>query len=244
MRSIVPLLVVVLVTSCKGREEEKATPNEPAAPAPSPSAKPKKPIAAKPIASDEGEASEAPSAAAPKVKKPFAVGTFDKGALPKDAKLEGTIEGGLAWTDALGDNVAAYTRRESKSGDAKSVYLRVYHYANGKLIREVRDQIEKCEFDNLAAFKPDSFHVEDSDKNGVGELRFGYIVDCASDVSPQSAKLLVLEAGSKAILRGSTLVKDGGEVYGGKFAPDPAAEKWKPTVLDGAKAEWKRLFGG
>lgn len=238
-------LLATLASACQGKEQAQAAPAEPTAPSASASAAKKKKIDVTPIAKDEGEAPAAPSAA-PAVKKPFAVGKFEE--IPKEATFEGKIVGGLAWTDAFGDNLAIFTRRESKTGAATSVYLRAYHYANGgsawTLIREVKDQFEKCEFDQFTGFMTASFKVEDADKNGVGELRFAYTVDCTSDVSPNTAKLLVLEGGAKSILRGKTRVVEGGESYGGSYIPDPAAEQWKKPVLDGARAEWGKLFMG
>lgn len=216
------------------------------APAPASASGAKKPRAPHPIASDEGAPDEpAPPPFAP-VKKPFAVTKFDAKALPPGAKIDGTLEGALAWTDAFGDNVALFTRREVKEKAGSSVFLRVHHWASSggwKLLREIKDQSERCEFDNVTAFRRASFDVDDTDRNGVGELRFAYVVDCVSDVSPQTAKLIVLEGGAKSILRGSTLIMDGQESYGGTYTPDPAAAKWKPKLLEAAKGAWRATIG-
>jgi hypothetical protein len=262
-RRLAPLSIALVLLACKGPESS---------PAPAPSASvaatqsaatsasasasssvalsasaAKKRPSPHPIATDEGDV-DAAATPAPKVKKPFEIGKFDpKAKLPGGVKLEGAMDAAMVWTDALGDNAAFATRREVKDKAGTSVYLRVQHWADGgsgwKLLREIKDQSERCEFDNVTAFRRASFAVDDADRNGVGELRFAYVVDCVSDVSPQTAKLVVLEGGAKSILRGSTLLIDGDEVYGGTFTPDPGPAKWKPKLLAGAMTAWKGTFG-
>lgn len=255
MRFVVAPLILPLLLPLLGgcsKSEPAAKPEEP-----TPAAKaaesaepaepaPKKAKAPKVIAPEEDEVPKDDGPPQPTAKKPFAVKTFDAGAVPKDLKLEGKVETGAAWTDAYGDNLAIFTRRENKSGAKTSVYLRAYHFAKAastwKLVREVKDQNENCEFDNFTNFRTDSVQVTDEDKNGIGELGFGYVVDCQSDVSPSTAKLLLLEGGAKSIFRGTTKIKDGTDTYGGEYKPDPVKAKWKPELFARAESEWKRLF--
>jgi hypothetical protein len=249
LRRATACLLVAAAVGCKGKADVvAATPaatTSPSAPASSSATKQKKPTEPTPIARDEGPDATPSISVAPGAKRPFAVRRFDE--IPEPVKYEGKIEGGLSWTDAYGDNLALFTRRESSAGGAKSVYLRAYHWANGgqwRLIREVKDQSEKCAFDTVTAFVASSFKVEDADENGVGEVRFAYTVDCTSDVSPSTAKVLVLEGGAKFILRGKTRIFDGNESYGGTYVPDPAAALWKPTLRAGAESEWNKQFMG
>lgn len=245
----VGLLLVPLIVACS-KSEPATTPEEPKPAAKAPESAepaPKKVKAPKPIAPEEDEVpKEDDGPPKPTAKKPFAVKPFDATGVPKELKLEGKVETGAAWTDAYGDNLAVFTRRENKSGSKTSVYLRAYHFAKAasawKLVREVKDQNEGCEFDNFTNFRTDSVVVTDEDKNGIGELGFGYVVDCQSDVSPSTAKLLLLEGGAKSIFRGSTKIKDGADTYGGEYKPDPPKAKWKPELFARAESEWKRLF--
>lgn len=68
------------------------------------------------------------------------------------------------------------------------------------------------------------------------------MVDCTSDVSPNTAKLLVLEGGSKSILRGTHKIHDGAGSFGGDYKLEPAKNQWKPALLARAESEWGRLF--
>ena len=173
--------------------------------------------------------------------------TVDFKTLPKATRYEGKVAHAVEWKDSAGNNLAIFTQRTVASNNSK--YLRAYHYVNAgsgwSLSREVKDQFEKCgDADNLTAFVKSSIQVTDLDNNGIGELWFGYHVDCASDVSPVRSKLLVLEGGNKAILRGSTAVRPCADcrVEGGSYKPEPPPGAWKPAVVSRAKAEWKRLF--
>jgi hypothetical protein len=90
----------------------------------------------------------------------------------------------------------------------------------------VRDQEKNCPWDLAVDFVEPALGLSDLDGDGAGELTFAYQLDCASDVSPATLKLLVLEGPDKYILRGRTRVDvGGGETVGGDAEPDEAMRK-------------------
>lgn len=105
----------------------------------------------------------------------------------------------------------------------------------------VRDMVDECEMGGLSVrFHDDATAVTDLDHDGLAEVTFAYEVACRSDVSPATYKLLVLEDGTKYILRGTTRVDPSGDgsVAGGSFTPDPAAARWPAAFLEHAKRRW------
>lgn len=172
--------------------------------------------------------------------------------LPFDAaqvsrlKPPGKVVGGLRWSDRNGENLLVFSRAESsrKRGDETewSAQLHARHYAGGKLLREVKDLVERCEFDLTLAIVPGSQGATDLDGDGIGEATFAYKLGCRSDVSPLTLKLLVLEGGDKHILRGETRVGVGnGERVGGSYKVDPASFRRAPLLLAHAKKVWQAI---
>jgi len=160
-------------------------------------------------------------------------------------KAPGKLIGGLRWTDRNGENVLAFWRGESQRrvGDETrlSAILHARHYAANKLLREVKDLVERCEFDLTLAIVDGSAQVTDLDKDGIGEATFAYKLGCRSDVSPLAMKLLVLEGGAKHILRGETRVDvGGGEHMGGTYKVDASFAR-APAFLAHAKKVWQAV---
>jgi hypothetical protein len=160
-------------------------------------------------------------------------------------KAPGKLVGGLRWTDRNGENVLGFWRGESQRrvGDEteRSAILHARHYAGGKLLREVKDLVERCEFDLTLAIVDGSPQVTDLDKDGIGEATFAYKLGCRSDVSPLTMKLLVLEGGAKHILRGETRVEIGaGERQGGRYKVDASFAR-APAFLAHAKKVWQAV---
>ena len=160
-------------------------------------------------------------------------------------KAPGKLVGGLRWTDRNGENVLAFWRGESQRrvGDETQLSAILYarHYAAGKLLREVKDLVERCEFDLTLAIVDGSPRVTDLDKDGIGEATFAYKLGCRSDVSPLTLKLLVLEGGAKHILRGETRVDvGGGESMGGTYKVDASFAR-APAFLAHAKKVWQAV---
>lgn len=172
--------------------------------------------------------------------------------LPFDAALAsrlrppGKVVGGLRWSDKNGENLLVFSRAEStrKRGDEteRSASLYARHYAGGKLVREVKDHVARCELDLTLAIVPGSEGATDLDRDEIGEATFAYKLGCRSDVSPLTLKLLVLEGGEKHILRGETRVDVGnGERVGGRHKVDPASFRRAPLLLAHARKVWQAI---
>jgi hypothetical protein len=172
--------------------------------------------------------------------------------LPFDAvqagrlKPPGKVVGGLRWSDRRGENLLVFSRAEStrtRGGETeRSASLCARHYAGGKLVREVKDHVARCELDLTLAIVPGSEGATDLDRDEIGEATFAYKLGCRSDVSPLTLKLLVLEGGEKHILRGETRVDVGnGERVGGSYKADPASFKRAPVLLAHARKVWQAI---
>ena len=138
--------------------------------------------------------------------------TKDK--LPKGIAAESKVEKAVAWTDKNGENFAVFSRRETttktKGETLESGYLDVQHVIASdppKVLRHVKDQIEKCDGDMLVEFRDAALEVTDLDDDGIGELTFAYALTCTTDMSPAELKLLTIENGDKYILRGWTRIE-------------------------------------
>ena len=110
-----------------------------------------------------------------------------------------------------------------------------------KELRMINDGVTACEFDVVGRFIDGSVSVTDEDADGVNELTFAYDVDCVSDVSPVTRKLLVLEGKDKHALRGHSQVDPGDGNVGGDCKPD--GFKKAPLLKALAEQRWKDLLG-
>jgi hypothetical protein len=191
----------------------------------------------------------APAHAEPPSAQPLAPGALAKALLPP-----GTWLRGLRFQDRNGENLVIFTRAESARpargarDPERSRHLYVRHYARAsaaaapRLLREVRDKVERCEFDPSAELLPDAIGVSDLDGDGIGELTFAYKLGCRSDVSPITLKLLLLEGGAKHILRGETRVKiSPTERAGGKHTVDASFKRAPPAFLAHALRLWSKV---
>jgi len=169
---------------------------------------------------------------------------FDVRAVPPALRPPGTLQHGLRWQDGNGENLVLFARAETRRPRA-SARLTVRHWLSGarpRLLREVKDAVEGCEFDLTAKFLPASFAVTDLDGDGVGEVTFAYEQTCRSDVSPATLKLLVLENGDKYILRGETSVKvSDSERMGGGYTVDPSFRRAPKAFLPHAATVWAKI---
>lgn len=166
--------------------------------------------------------------------------------LPPELRPAGQLVTALAWSDAAGENVAAFWRALDENKGRARLQVDLWSRKPGKpgaLLRSVKDAVLDCEFDLVAEFVEAALGVSDLDGDGLGELTFAYRTTCTSDVSPLSLKLLVLEQRAKFIVRGSTRVDvGGGELVGGEQKPD-AALKRAPKLLAHANAVWAKIVG-
>jgi hypothetical protein len=125
----------------------------------------------------------------------------------------------------------------------RSKYLQVDIYALGKngkyrVIRSVKDKVEQCDMGDLGVeFLLPTIAVTDSDADGIAELTFAYTLSCASDISAQPMKLVVIEGADKHILRGKTRVRTSEtDVEGGEFNAEGFKDADK--LLAAATATW------
>lgn len=167
----------------------------------------------------------------------FEVRTFAAADVPAGIVTDGQILHGLRFTDANGDNLAVFWAKE------QDLFVNHVLLAAGKVartLREVKQVRGDCEFDYSSAFVPGSIGVTDLDGDDRGEVTFAYKYACRSDMSPQDYKVLVIEDGQKAVLRGTEImIMQGSEPLGhGKSAPEGFEDQ--PQLLDHAKAIWKK----
>lgn len=188
------------------------------------------------------------AAAAPTV-KPL---PFSPAQVTPEMKYPGKLVGGLRWQDRVGDNLLLFSRKRStrRRGGGQdplhAVWLHAHHYAlrgdKLKLLRRVRDQEGRCEFDLSAEFVKASLAVTDLDSDGIGEVSFAYKLGCRSDVSPITLKLLLLEGGKKYILRGTTRVKlSATESLGGGHKIDRSFKRGPKVFLRHARQLWTKI---
>lgn len=130
--------------------------------------------------------------------------------LQKFVTDDSTVEKALQFEDKNGINYLIVTTHLNGSDEWLTKTLLVKHYLvkdNNQfdLIRQITDTEVHCEFDNDLEFLDKSLIISDLDKNYYAEISFLYKIGCRSDVSPIGLKLMVIENGNKAAIRGKTL---------------------------------------
>ena len=170
--------------------------------------------------------------------------------LPKAIKVKGA-QVLQVWTwqeyDMVNTGYAVFSQTETLKGGrvtARKIFVQLYTGKGEaqKELRMINDGVPRCEFDVVAHFIPGSVSVTDEDTDGTNELTFAYDVDCVSDVSPVTRKLLLLEGKAKHALRGSSQVQAGGDEFeGGSFKAD--GFKKAPELKALAEQRWKDLLG-
>jgi hypothetical protein len=156
----------------------------------------------------------------------------------------------LSWEDRKGRNLVVLSSRDEQgqpdpstipASPTRSARLWADHFTNrngatGRL-RMVRDYELDCPSDLTAEFRPRSLRVTDLDGDGIGEVLFAYTLQCSSDVSPATFKLLLLEDGRKYIIRGQTwldrLATDGRL---GEGVPEPSYRDWPAPLRHQAQS--------
>ena len=170
-------------------------------------------------------------------------------------KVTGRVTQALRWRDTLGQNTVVFSEERiappkpvvtGDQGPGRALYATHYLMlaVGGEFVRkrEVKDRYESCGFDLDVRFLKSSFGVTDLDGDGVGEVTFAYVVDCVSDVSPKTLKLLMLEDGSKYILRGQSSIQLGpNETAGGVFRVDQSFTSAPTSFLLHAGKLWSRI---
>jgi hypothetical protein len=185
--------------------------------------------------------------------------------LPVDAhalalgKNHAHIVHAVRWRDRLGDHTvllaeegplpsAVKNEDFGEFGNDASVYAEEYVEAGGKAKRvwALEDHERDCHFDLLAEFVPGSVTVTDLDADGVGEVTFQYSLQCTSDVSPVTRKLILREGADKYAIRGTDRNKFYDPEYSGVRELDPAFAKAPAAFRAHAFAQWEAFvdYGG
>ena len=183
-------------------------------------------------------------------KIPTDVKSIDSKELPKGVKAKGAkVEQVWTWTEADGKTLgyAIFSSTEKMQEDRvedRNIYVQLLRGPAGALkeLRLVQDASTDCaDADIQADFVADSIRVTDEDADGKVELSFAYDLNCTTDVSPSTRKLLVLEQGDKHILRGTARVQiSESEKIGGDFKAE--GFKGQPKLDAFAKARWAALL--
>ena len=164
--------------------------------------------------------------------------------LPAGVKVRGGFLSGVKFTDKNGTNYLLFGRSADTKKNSAMLFVEDWVVpAKGppRNLLPVRDFVEPCEMGGVTArFHDAARMITDLDGDGIAEVTFAYELSCRSDVSPGTYKLLVLENGTKYILRGETTVDLGDSIMGGKFTADPAESKWPAAFLRHAKQVWAR----
>jgi hypothetical protein len=150
----------------------------------------------------------------------------------------------IQFNDKNGLNYVIATTEENTKDDYTTKKLWVEHFVEStskepKLLREITDFERDCPVDNQLSLITDSFTVSDLDKNGYAEIIFLYKTGCKGDVSPSGLKMMVLENGNKAAVRGKMVIKEFKTPR--EMTPDAAFKKLPKVIQDKANSTWGKF---
>ncbi|MBA4849898.1 M949_RS01915 family surface polysaccharide biosynthesis protein [Emticicia sp. BO119] len=150
----------------------------------------------------------------------------------------------IQFKDKNGLNYLIATTEENTKDDYTTRKLWVEHFVEGrsaelKMLREITDFERDCPVDNQLSLFTDSFTVGDLDNNGYAEIIFLYKTGCKGDVSPSGLKLMVLENGHKAAIRGKMVIEEFKTPK--EMAPDSAFKNLPKIIQDKAIALWSKF---
>ena len=150
----------------------------------------------------------------------------------------------IQFIDKNGLNYIIATTEENVKDDYTTKRLWVEHFAEStskdpKLLREITDFERDCPVDNQMHLFADSFSITDLDKNGYAEIIFLYKTGCKGDVSPSGLKLMVLENGNKAAIRGKMVIKEFKTPR--DMTPDAAFKNLPKVIQEKAIALWSKF---
>ena len=156
----------------------------------------------------------------------------------------------VRWRDRLGDHTLlldesgeypSKQRNPDSSDEDRDASVFAYEYleAAGKTTRvwKLEDHQRDCPFDLEAYFVPGSVTITDLDADGLAEVTFQYTLQCTSDVSPATRKLILHEGKDKYAIRGTNRSPHYDPVYVSR-EPDPAFNKAPPAFLKHALEQW------
>lgn len=150
----------------------------------------------------------------------------------------------VKFNDKNGLNYVIATLEENAKDDYSARILIVEHFKDvpskePKLLRLINDFEKDCPVDNQLDLIADSFQISDLDKNGYAEIYFLYKTGCKGDVSPSGLKLMVLENGNKAAIRGKTIIKEFNTPR--EKVADAAFKQLPKVIQDKAHTLWSKF---
>lgn len=153
------------------------------------------------------------------------------------------VEQALQFEDKNGTNYLVAVILQNRSDEWESKTLLVKHYikkANNPffLLRQINETEVRCELDNELKFVDKSFIISDLDKNNYAEISFVYKTGCRGDVSPIVMKVIVLENGNKAAIRGKTQPRSFD--FKKEKVPDAAFNKLPKLIQNQANILWDK----
>jgi len=163
----------------------------------------------------------------------------------KQFKTSGTtILKNIRFKDKNGLNYVIATMEEAAKDDYTAKTLWIEHFIEEstkklKLVREIIDVEKDCPVDNQLSLIDDAFEVTDLDRNGYAEIIFMYKTGCKGDVSPSGLKLMVLQNGSKAAIRGRTVIT--GFNFPHEKQPDVAFKQLPKVIQQYANNLWNKF---
>ena len=174
----------------------------------------------------------------------IATKTIQPSVLRKIVSDDAIVDKALQFEDKNGKNYLVATTLQNRSDEWASKAILVQHYiekSNKKLvlIRQITDNEDHCELDNDLQFLTESLRITDLDKNNYAEITFLYKVGCRSDVSPIGLKLMVIENGNQAAIRGKTLPR--GFDFKKEKVADSSFKKLPKQIQDQANKLWDKF---
>jgi len=171
--------------------------------------------------------------------------------IPVELAFKGELVDAWWWNDLNGENYFLRTLEEEESETMDEEYgtgemafytrnLHAYHYVLTEekseliLLRELLDFEKECEFDLKVEHIP-SVSFNDADQDNYGEITFGYMLACRSDVSPSTFKVFTFENGDKYGLRGSSETMG----YGGDYDVGDEFNSVPDSLLSNAISYWE-----
>lgn len=246
MKNVYRPILVIAVVICMGCESSRPEPEPRAVP-----------ISVTSEGTSTKRSKESSQTGQASAKATLAQLPFNTADVPEGLVVKGRITDGLRWKDRKGENFILFSEdtipapkqaRSGEQGPGRLLYA-THYVIPGQggaplKLRTIKDRYASCGFDLVAHFKKTSFRVTDLDGDGIGEASFAYLIDCTSDVSPLTQKLILLEGGEKYILRGQSRVSSGpGHAEGGEFTPG-SNFKNAPAIFQGhARTLWKAITG-
>ncbi|MFN3487505.1 MAG: M949_RS01915 family surface polysaccharide biosynthesis protein [Emticicia sp.] len=164
--------------------------------------------------------------------------------LRKIVSDDANVDKAFQFEDKNGKNYLVATTLQNRSDEWASKAILVQHYIEKSnkelvLLRQITDKEDHCEFDNDLQFLTESLTISDLDKNKYAEITFLYKVGCRSDVSPITLKLMVIENGNKAAIRGKTLPR--GFDFPKEKVADGYFNKLPKPIQDQANKLWNKF---